>query len=99
MKNRIAIIALFVAMLSPVSVYADPIISGATDITVYTGDTNGKNVSFSPTATDSTDGTVAVDCSPASGSLFPIASTTVTCTASNSAFETTTVPFVVGVVL
>ena len=99
MKNRIAIIALFVAMLSPVSVYADPIISGATDITVYTGDTNGKNVSFSPTATDSIDGTVAVDCSPASGFLFPIASTTVTCTASNSAFATTTVPFVVGVVL
>ena len=99
MKNRIAIIALFVAMLSPISVYADLIISGATDITVYTGDTNGKNVSFSPTATDSTDGTVVVGCSPASGSLFAIASTTVTCTASNSVFATTTATFDVGVIL
>ena len=37
-----------------------------------------------PTALDVVDGVVTVDCSPASGSLFPIGTTTVSCTAADA---------------
>lgn len=42
---------------------------------------NGASVSFTATATDPGHGAVPVSCSPASGSLFPVGTTTVTCTA------------------
>ncbi|PNY80085.1 HYR domain-containing protein [Deinococcus koreensis] len=46
------------------------------------GDTlGGRNVSFTPSATDLVDGPVAVSCDKASGSLFPVGTTTVTCLA------------------
>jgi hypothetical protein len=37
-----------------------------------------------PSATDAVDGAVLISCQPPSGSVFPIATTTVTCTASDS---------------
>ena len=44
----------------------------------------GAVVTYAVTATDNTDGTVAVACSRASGSTFPIGTTPVTCTATDS---------------
>ena len=45
----------------------------------------GGTVTYTPpTAKDTVDGTTAVTCSPASGSTFPIGSTTVTCTSTDS---------------
>jgi probable HAF family extracellular repeat protein len=41
----------------------------------------GAMVSFAVSATDSVDGAVPVQCAPASGTVFPIATTTVTCSA------------------
>ena len=50
-----------------------------------------------PTATDNADFNVAVTCSPPSGSLFPLGSTTVTCTATDDCTNRTTCTFLVRV--
>lgn len=46
-----------------------------------------------PTARDAVDGEVPVDCSPASGSVFPIGSTTVRCSAADEGGRSTTETF------
>jgi hypothetical protein len=49
----------------------------------------GATVAYvDPTATDQIEGTRPVTCVPASGSVFPVGSTTVTCTASDSSGNT-----------
>lgn len=52
----------------------------------------------SPTATDAAEGPKPVNCSPASGSTFPLGGTTVTCTASDSVGNTGNASFTVNVV-
>lgn len=44
----------------------------------------GAAVAYTATATDLVDGTVTPSCSPASGSVFPLGATTVTCTATDA---------------
>ncbi|MCC6742758.1 MAG: HYR domain-containing protein, partial [Acidobacteria bacterium] len=51
-----------------------------------------------PTGTDNCPGAVTVNCSPASGSSFPVGATTVTCTATDAASLTATCTFTVTVV-
>jgi large repetitive protein len=48
-------------------------------------DADGARVSFSATADDAVDGAVSVKCDPSSGSLFPLGDTRVSCTARDSA--------------
>jgi hypothetical protein len=48
-------------------------------------DADGAKVSFSATADDAVDGAVSVKCDPPSGSLFPLGDTRVSCTARDSA--------------
>jgi hypothetical protein len=60
---------------------------------------DGAVVNFSATATDLVDGTVAVICSPASGSLFPIGTTTVNCSATDAAGNAASGSFTVKVKL
>lgn len=55
-------------------------------------------MSFAATATDAVDGNVAVTCDPVSGSSFDIGATTVSCSASDAAGNTSTRRFVVTVV-
>ena len=50
------------------------------------------------TATDEEDGTLAPVCSPASGSFFPLGTTTVTCTATDSGTNTASGSFTVTVI-
>jgi streptogramin lyase len=57
----------------------------------------GATVSYSVSAADDRDGTVPVACAPASGSLFPLAATTVTCSASDAAGNRATGSFTVTV--
>src|SRR5262249_2481263 len=45
----------------------------------------GAVVTFTATATDNVDGTDPVTCTPASGSTFPVGTTTVNCTATDAA--------------
>jgi hypothetical protein len=54
------------------------------DIVVDAVDPTGAAVSYTVTATDAESTVVSIDCSPASGSLFPIGTTTVSCTATDS---------------
>ena len=58
---------------------------------------NGAPVSFNATASDLVDGNVSVDCTPNSGSTFPIATTTVNCSATDNAGNTANGSFTVKV--
>ncbi|MFB6782139.1 VWA domain-containing protein [Streptomyces sp. NPDC056352] len=60
------------------------------DLTVRTKDRNGARVDYSATAEDAHDGPLPVTCTPPAGSLFPLGSTTVTCSATDSAGNTGT---------
>ncbi len=57
----------------------------------------GATVTFTATASDNVDGNVPVSCSPASGSTFRLGTTTVTCSATDSASNTGTGSFDVTV--
>ncbi len=59
----------------------------------------GASVDYSNlvSATDETDGLVPLSCTPPSGSLFPIGDTTVECTATDGAGNSSTAPFTVHV--
>jgi hypothetical protein len=61
-----------------------------------TGST-GAVVSYSISAADGVDGSVPVDCSPASGSLFPLGTTTVNCSATDLTGNPTGATFLVSV--
>ncbi len=62
-----------------------PTVSSPADITAEATGPSGAVVTYTgQSANDLVDGSVAVSCSPASGSTFPIATTTVTCTASDN---------------
>jgi hypothetical protein len=58
---------------------------------------SGANVSFNTSVTDNV-GVTALSCEPASGSLFPVGRTTVTCTASDAAGNTSSESFLVSVI-
>ncbi|HET9084578.1 MAG TPA: HYR domain-containing protein [Candidatus Limnocylindrales bacterium] len=68
------------------------------DINVTTSDTAGRTVSFTdPTATDAVDASPYVGCAPASGSLFPVGTTSVKCTATDASGNPSTGDFRVTV--
>jgi hypothetical protein len=75
-----------------------PVLSGATNMTREATGPTGAVVMFSMTALDVVDGSRPVTCSPASGSVFAIGNTTVTCTAEDEAGNVGTATFVVSVV-
>lgn len=64
-----------------------PVFSNVPEIAAAEGDTlGGKVVTFTdPTATDAVSGIRSVSCLPASGSTFPVATTLVTCSATDAA--------------
>ena len=76
--------------IPPVLTVPDPMTLDATG-------PNGAVVTYSATATDETDGSVPVSCSPASGSTFPIGTTEVSCSAEDAAGNAATASFSVTV--
>ena len=62
-----------------------PVVSCPAPIEVECKDGGGAKVQFSATATDDTDPSPIVLCTPPSGSFFPVGITKVTCTAKDSA--------------
>lgn len=68
-------------------------ITASTDM----GLTTSSSVTFAPTATDAVDPAPTVACVPASGSVFPLGDTTVTCTATDSSSNMDTCSFNVTV--
>ena len=79
----------------------DPVLGGVPgDKSVTTANPSGASVSWSaPTAHDSVSGNLAVTCSPASGSTFPVGTTTVNCSASDDAGNSASASFQVTVTL
>jgi X-Pro dipeptidyl-peptidase len=78
-----------------------PVLAGVPgDIAVETESADGIAVSFPlPTATDNEDPNPSVACTPASGALFPVGTTTVTCTATDAHGNTASDTFDVTVTL
>ena len=67
------------------------------NITVWTSLSRGTTVTYKVTATDSVDGSVPVSCSPVSGSVFPVETTKVNCSATDANHNTVTGSFTVTV--
>ena len=61
-----------------------PRLSLPRDFTVVTTSPSGQAVTYVASATDLVDGSVSISCSPASGSVFPLGTTSVSCSASDS---------------
>jgi len=74
-----------------------PVITVPEDITVDSADNTGTEVDYTVTATDNEDGEVTATCSPESGSVFPIGTTEVDCSATDSSDNTGTASFNVTV--
>ncbi|MCE9541645.1 hypothetical protein K8R03_03775 [Candidatus Kaiserbacteria bacterium] len=100
MKNFLfAAAVLLTCAGAPAAVFADgPVLSGTTDIRTEATSAAGATVSFSVTATDASSTPLSVACDPSSGSMFTLGTTTVSCSASDSAFATSTASFSVTVV-
>jgi hypothetical protein len=76
-----------------------PALSVPGDITVQTSLASGVKVSYSATATDSVDSAPKVVCTPASGSLFLVQTTTVRCSATDASGNSSSKSFQVTVKL
>jgi hypothetical protein len=74
-----------------------PVLTVPANITVNAVSPSGAPVSYSATAVDAVDGPVTPVCTPASGATFPIATTTVTCTATDQAGNSSSGQFTVTV--
>ncbi len=74
-----------------------PVITLSGNLTAEATGPGGAAVTFALTATDETDGTVAVTATPASGSVFALGTTTVTATARDAAGNVATRTFTVTV--
>ncbi|MCE9541316.1 HYR domain-containing protein [Candidatus Kaiserbacteria bacterium] len=70
-----------------------PVITTPATTTAAAASASGTVLTFSATANDATDGAVSTSCVPASGSLFALGTTTVTCTAHDVAFNWATSTF------
>jgi hypothetical protein len=75
-----------------------PVIQCPSNLSVVACSASGTVVNYPmPTATDNPDTNVAVTCTPASGSLFPAGTTTVTCTATDDCTNRSACTFLVHV--
>jgi hypothetical protein len=61
-----------------------PSITTPGDLTVAATSDSGADVAFDASASDAVDGTVAVACTPASGTTLPVGATTVSCRATDA---------------
>jgi hypothetical protein len=76
-----------------------PALTVPADIAVQTALSSGARVTYVATATDRVDTTPRLACSPASGSIFLVQTTTVTCTATDSSGNAASKTFHVSVTL
>jgi hypothetical protein len=74
-----------------------PAVTTSGDVTVTATAAAGVAATFTATAQDKLDGKLPASCSPASGSTFPVGTTTVSCWASNSLGKLGTASFAVVV--
>lgn len=74
-----------------------PTLSLPDNITAEATGASGAAVSYSASATDIVDGDISPNCSPASGSTFPLGTTTVNCSAADTRSNSTSGSFTVTV--
>jgi hypothetical protein len=74
-----------------------PVITMPANLTTGATGPSGASVTYSVSATDAVDGTVTVNCSPASGALFAIGTTVVNCSATDAHANQATGSFTVTV--
>ena len=74
-----------------------PAITVPQPIRTTTASRRGKVVSYTASATDVVDGPVPVSCSPASATLFPVGTVTVTCSAQDARHNASSATFTVSV--
>ena len=74
-----------------------PVITVPANVTVEATGPNGAAVTFAVSATDNVDGTITPTCTPSSGAAFPLNTTTVTCTATDSSGNRASASFTVTV--
>ncbi len=74
-----------------------PVLELPEDITVEATGANGAAVEFTVSAEDAVDNEVGVDCNYTSGATFPLGTTTVTCSATDSRDNTTSGSFTITV--
>jgi hypothetical protein len=74
-----------------------PVITAPESLTATAASAAGSTVYYTAAAQDKVDGALTPTCSPTSGSLFPIGTTTVTCTAVDSSTNRARVSFPVTV--
>jgi hypothetical protein len=74
-----------------------PVLSLPSAITAEATGPTGAIIKYSASATDAVDGTAPVSCSMASGSMFPLGTTTVTCSAIDLAGNSSSATFAVTV--
>lgn len=75
----------------------DPPVITVVDLVVNTTSQSGAVVNYTVSASDDTDPAPTVSCAPASGSLFPIGITTVTCVATDFTAKTSSASFSITV--
>jgi hypothetical protein len=75
----------------------NPVVTVPANITTPATGPSGAVVTYTATANDDRDGPLTPTCTPASGSTFPVGTTTVTCTATDAAGNTGTASFTVTV--
>jgi hypothetical protein len=75
-----------------------PVLTIPASITAEATSSSGASAAFSATATDVVSGSISPICLPASGSTFALGTTTVSCTATDGAGNSTTGSFAVTVV-
>jgi hypothetical protein len=76
-----------------------PVLTLPAPITATATSASGANVTYTVTAQDAVDGAVTPVCTPSSGSTFPLGSTTVRCSATDAARNTSSGTFQVRVQL
>ncbi|MGH9879731.1 MAG: HYR domain-containing protein, partial [Nitrososphaerales archaeon] len=83
---------------APPSDTTPPVVTAPANQIAEATSASGRVITYpAATATDNVDGTLTATCTPASGSMFPLGTTTVTCTATDSAGNIGTASFTVTV--
>ena len=88
----------YVTSLSPFIVNAMPELLLPSNLTVEAASAAGKAVGYSATAVDPEDGSLPANCTPVSGTVFPLGTTVVACSAADASGVSETASFSVNVV-
>ncbi len=88
----------WVSSLSPFVVNAAPELLLPSNLTVEAASASGSTVNYTAAAVDAEDGNIPVNCTPVSGTLLPLGTTIVACSAADASGTAETASFSIAVV-